>query len=113
MTAAVQLFTESFVDSSGQGGWRREHHGLEDPSCRPSTRSSTCGYPSITKCDVDIREDLYSKVVLSDGVAMFQGIGEQMAKECNGSCAKVSVVFSNSERRSQLGHKVGPAEGEC
>ena len=57
--------------------------GLEDPSCRPSARSSSCGYPNIMKCDVDIRKDLYGKVVLSDGVAMFQGIGEKMAKECN------------------------------
>ena len=40
------------------------------------------------KCDVDIRKVLHAKVVLSDGVAMFQGIGEQMAKECDVSCAK-------------------------
>ena len=40
------------------------------------------------KCDVDIRKDLYAKVVLSDGVATFQGIGEQMVRECNVSHAK-------------------------
>ena len=33
------------------------------------------------KFDVDIGKALYAKVVLSGGVAMFQGIGEQMAKE--------------------------------
>ena len=62
------------------------------------------------KCDVDIRKDMYAKVVLSDSAAMLQGIGEQMAKECNVSYAMVFFVFSNSERRSQLGHKVGPTE---
>ena len=45
------------------------------------------------KCDVDIRKDLYAKVVLSDGVTMFQGIGEQIAKEYNVSYAKV-FLFS-------------------
>ena len=40
------------------------------------------------KCDVDIRKDLYAKVVFSDGVEMFQGIGEKMAKECNVCYAK-------------------------
>ena len=64
-------------------------YGLEDPSCRPSARSSCCGYPSVVKCDVDIRKDLYAKVVLSDSVAVSQGIGEQIAKECNVSYAMV------------------------
>ena len=64
----------------------------------------------IMKCDEDLRKDLHAKVVLSDGVAMFQGIGEHMAKECNVSFAK--DFFRNSERRSQLGHKVRPAEGK-
>ena len=59
------------------------------------------------KCDVDIRKDLYAKVVLSDGVAMFQEIGEQMAKQCNVSYA-TDFFFSYSERRSQAGHKFGP-----
>ena len=47
-------------------------------------------------------------VVLPGGVAMFQGIGEQMAKDYDASYAKV-FVFSNSECRSQLRHKVGPS----
>ena len=41
------------------------------------------------KCDGDIRKDLYANVVLSDGGAMLQGIGEQMAKECNVSYAMI------------------------
>merc|ERR1712117_874143 len=31
-------------------------------------------FQSIMKCDVDIRRDLYSNVVLSGGTTMFQGI---------------------------------------
>ena len=51
---------------------------------------------------LDIRKDLYAKVVLSGGVAMIQVFGEQMAKECDVSYAKEFVVFSNSDRRSQV-----------
>ena len=32
------------------------------------------------KCDVDIRKDLGAEVVLPCGVAMFQGIGERVAR---------------------------------
>jgi actin beta/gamma 1 len=38
-------------------------------------------FQSIMKCDVDIRKDLYSNVVLSGGTTMFAGIGERMTKE--------------------------------
>jgi len=38
-------------------------------------------FQSIMKCDVDIRKDLYSNIVLSGGTTMFQGIGERMTKE--------------------------------
>lgn len=38
-------------------------------------------FQSIMKCDVDIRKDLYSNVVLSGGTTMFEGIGEKMTKE--------------------------------
>ena len=58
-------------------------------------------------CAVDIRKRLYSKVVLNDSV-MFQGIGEQMPNACNVSYDK-DFCFSNSERRSELGHKIGPS----
>ena len=64
------------------------------------------------KCDVDIRKDLYAKVVLSDSVAMLQG-RDQMTKECNVSYADDFFCFRNSGRRSQLEHKVGPAQREC
>ena len=40
----------------------------------------TC-YNSIIKCDVDIRKDLYSKIVLSGGSTMLPGIADRMRKE--------------------------------
>lgn len=40
----------------------------------------TC-YNSIMKCDVDIRKDLYSNIVLSGGTTMFPGIADRMQKE--------------------------------
>ncbi|KAJ6512622.1 actin 2 [Mycena sanguinolenta] len=45
---------------------------------------------SITKCDLDIRRDLYSNVVLSGGSTMFPGIADRMQKEL-GSVAPTSV----------------------
>ncbi|CAH8864929.1 unnamed protein product [Trichobilharzia szidati] len=41
-------------------------------------------YSSIMKCDVDIRKDLYSNIVLSGGSTMFPGISDRMQREiCN------------------------------
>jgi actin len=37
-------------------------------------------YNSIMKCDVDIRKELYSNMVLSGGTTMFNGIAERMTK---------------------------------
>jgi len=52
-------------------------------------------FQSIMKCDVDIRKDLYSNVVLSGGTTMFGGIGERMTKELTAlapSTMKIKVV---------------------
>jgi hypothetical protein len=38
-------------------------------------------YDSITKCDIDIRSDLYSNVVLSGGSTMFKNYEERLQKE--------------------------------
>ncbi len=38
-------------------------------------------YSCITKCDVDIRKDLYANTVLSGGSTMFPGIADRMQKE--------------------------------
>jgi len=52
-------------------------------------------FQSIMKCDVDIRKDLYSNIVLSGGTTMFTGIGERMTKEITSlapSTMKVKTV---------------------
>jgi len=52
-------------------------------------------FQSIMKCDVDIRKDLYSNIVLSGGTTMFAGIGERMTKELTSlapSTMKVKTV---------------------
>jgi len=54
-----------------------------------------CTFQTIMKCDVDIRKDLYSNIVLSGGTTMFQGIGERMTKELTAlapSTMKIKVV---------------------
>jgi len=52
-------------------------------------------YNSIMKCDVDIRKDLYSNIVLSGGTTMFPGIADRMSKEITAlapSSMKIKVV---------------------
>lgn len=49
--------------------------GSESPGIHETT------YSSITKCDVDIRRDLYRNVLLSGGTTMFPGIVERMSSE--------------------------------
>ena len=60
----------------------------------------------------DIRKDLYAMVVLPGGVAMFQGIGEYRAKECNVSFDRVFVPVTGIVVVS-LGAKSAQAEEEC
>merc|ERR1711912_73556 len=38
-------------------------------------------FDSIMKCDVDIRRDLYTNIVMSGGTTMFTGIPERLEKE--------------------------------
>jgi len=50
---------------------------------------------SIKKCDIDIRKDLYTNVVLSGGTTMFLGIDERLKKELSAlapASAKVKIV---------------------
>eukprot|EP00793_Prasinoderma_coloniale_P004986 PRCOL_00000747-RA len=52
-------------------------------------------YNSITRCDVDIRKDLYGNIVLSGGSTMFPGIADRMNKEISElapSSMKIKVV---------------------
>jgi len=48
----------------------REHAGIHETT-----------YNSIMKCDVDIRKDLYSNIVLSGGTTMYHQIQDRMQKE--------------------------------
>ena len=70
------------------------------------------------KCDVDIRKDLYSNIVLSGGTTMFPGIGERMTKELTAlapSTMKIKVFYQYlgridvvaSRSRRLLGRKEG------
>jgi actin beta/gamma 1 len=49
--------------------------GLETSGIHETT------FNSIMKCDVDIRKDLYSNIVLSGGSSMFPGLADRMTKE--------------------------------
>jgi actin beta/gamma 1 len=46
-----------------------------------STGVHQVAYDSIMKCDVDIRKDLYSNIVLSGGTTMYNGIADRITKE--------------------------------
>jgi actin len=47
------------------------------------------------KCDVDIRKDLYSNIVMSGGTTMYPGIADRMQKEITAlapSSMKIKIV---------------------
>ena len=52
-----------------------KHAGLEIEGIHKYT------YESIMKCDVDIRKDLFSNIILAGGTTLFDGIGERMWHE--------------------------------
>ena len=63
--------------------------GIESPGVHETT------YNSIMKCDVDIRKDLYSNIVLSGGTTMYSGIADRMSKEITAlapSSMKVKII---------------------
>jgi len=49
--------------------------GMESKSIHETT------WDSITKCDFDIRKDMYASIVLSGGTTMFPGIADRLLKE--------------------------------
>jgi len=55
--------------------WKPDTIGLEEEGIHKLT------YTSIMKCDVDIRKELYSNIVMSGGTTMFPGIADRMKKE--------------------------------
>eukprot|EP01125_Pyxidicula_operculata_P017825 TRINITY_DN6292_c0_g1_i2.p1 TRINITY_DN6292_c0_g1~~TRINITY_DN6292_c0_g1_i2.p1 ORF type:complete len:375 (-),score=58.68 TRINITY_DN6292_c0_g1_i2:89-1213(-) len=60
--APESLFQPSFIG--------REASGIHE-----------CTYNSIMKCDVDIRKDLYSNIILTGGTTMFPGMVDRIQKE--------------------------------
>jgi len=68
---------------------------------RPSLIGLECAgihettYNSIMKCNLDVRRDLYSNIVLSGGSTMFDGFAERMQKEISAlapSAVKVKII---------------------
>jgi actin, other eukaryote len=52
-------------------------------------------FNSISKCEIDVRKDLYSNIVLSGGTTMYNGIAERITKEIVSlapSAMKIKVV---------------------
>jgi actin len=63
--------------------------GLENQGIHEITNNA------INKCDVDVRKDLYSNIVLSGGTTMFNGLADRLSNEINSltpSRIKVRVV---------------------
>ncbi len=57
-------------------------------------------YKSIMKCDIHIKKDLYTNIVLSGGTTMYPGIVDRMQKEITAlapSTMKIGV-YAPSER---------------
>jgi len=49
-------------------------------------------FSAIMKCDVDIRKDLYSNIVLAGGSSLFPGLPERLQKELNGLAPSTMCV---------------------
>jgi len=52
-------------------------------------------FDAISRCDIDLRRDLYSNIVLSGGTTMFPGIGERLTRDLAAmapSTVKIRVI---------------------
>lgn len=69
--------------------------GLEYPGIHEVTHSS------INACDVDIRKDLYSNIVLSGGTTMFDGLHDRLSTEITNLCSTKTKVraIAHPERK--------------
>ena len=58
-------------------------------------------FDTIMKCDIDLRKDLFSNIVMSGGTTMYKGLAERMTKELNAiTPAGMSVrVIAPPERK--------------
>lgn len=58
---------------------------------------------SIQKCDIDIRKELYSNIVMSGGSTMFPGIAERLTKEITALAPSTMKIKVNAvEQRKFL-----------
>jgi actin beta/gamma 1 len=49
-------------------------------------------FKSIQDCDVDIRKDLYSNVILSGGTTLYAGLPDRLEKELDSMCPQQNMV---------------------
>ena len=71
--------------------FRPDLNGKEFPGVHKLT------FNSIKNCDMDVRKDLYSNIILSGGTTMFDGFGERLVKEMKAlapTTMKVKVIAS-------------------
>jgi len=52
----------------------------------------TMSYKSIQECDIDIRKDLYSNVILSGGTTLYEGLPDRLEKELDAMCPQANMV---------------------
>ena len=52
----------------------------------------TMTYESIVDCDIDVRTDLYSNVILSGGTTLYEGLPDRLEKELDALCPQKNVV---------------------
>ena len=60
-------------------------------------------FETIGKCDLDVRRDLFSNIVLSGGTTMYSGIADRMNKEISAlapATMKVKIVAPNERKYS-------------
>lgn len=68
---------------------------------REEAGASKMLYDSIMACDIDVRKDLYSNIVLSGGTTMFPGIAERIEKDVTAFAPptmKVKVIASEERK---------------
>ncbi|EKX30918.1 hypothetical protein GUITHDRAFT_83570 [Guillardia theta CCMP2712] len=61
------------------------------------------------KCDVDIRKDLYSNIVISGGTTMYKGLPERMQKEITNMAPPTMKVKTVAPEERQYSVFVGAA----
>ena len=60
-------------------------------------------FETIGKCDLDVRRELFSNIVLSGGTTMYEGIADRMSKEISAlapAAMKVKIVAPNERKYS-------------